>query len=176
MYKFTKRLAYHYSKERLIFFICYRRKPSDFTSRCLRDALKKRGFKVFRDKESLTWGKWQLQLIEAICNSRYFLVIIEHETFLNPSKTFITEIETAINNNCEIIPILVGGFKFSPENNESHPLLDVLAEYQALEIPDSGYIDSKVDELCKKLKQVHPNRVIFTGLLNTARNILMTQY
>lgn len=107
-------------------FISYRREGGFYLARLLQELLSKR--KVFLDLERLKSGKFDEALEKAILQCRNVIVILSPGSLDRcsvPGDYVRKEIELAIKEGKNIIPVMMEGFKlpeFMPEGLEEFPL------------------------------------------------------
>ncbi len=95
-------------------FISYRRQGGSVKAELTKDELAKRGFRessMFLDTRSLFSGNYLETILDAIANSRNFVVIITKDCFKNLPKdsTWVREIEYALELHKNIVPIYFDG-------------------------------------------------------------------
>lgn len=147
-----------------IIFISYRRGDSaGYTGRLADRLTKELGDElVFRDFDDILPGQDFPKAIQAnLYNASILLVVIGKEwlTVLddsgrrrldNPNDFVRLEIETALERNVQMIPVLVKGAHM-PETNELPESISALAYKQAIELTDSRW-EEDVNRLIKSIK------------------------
>ncbi|MCB1187619.1 tetratricopeptide repeat protein [bacterium] len=95
-------------------FICYRRNPGHPYSMLLQSHMEFRQKKVFRDQDSLSSGRFEDSLQEAIRYSRHMLVLLTEGFFERTAQdgndVVRKEIATALHCGTHIIPVMMEGF------------------------------------------------------------------
>ena len=91
-------------------FISYRRQGGAVKAELTKDELEKRGFReslMFFDTRSLSSGNYQKTILDAIANSKNFVVVITRDCFkdLSDDSTWVKEIEYAIELHKNIVPL-----------------------------------------------------------------------
>lgn len=108
---------FSYPEEKSDFFISYSRRDSEFVS-ALYEALSKRGYKVWYDKNDITdGGKFMNEIKQAIKTTKFFVPVFSHniEAEKNYDHVYRYEWEVACNvhvGRTFIIPISEKGFDF----------------------------------------------------------------
>ena len=118
-------------------FISYRRTNS-FHALAVYQYLTSLGYDVFYDVDSLRSGDWLQAIIENIKARAHFLIILTPsalERFDEPGDVMRQEIETAIDTQRNIIPLMMENFDFGPAKAHLTGKLAVLPNYNGLEIP-----------------------------------------
>lgn len=133
-------------------FISYRREGGFETADAIKERLKSAGYSVFFDIEKLRAGKFNEQLFQVIEGCKDFLIILpenEANRLNNEDDWVRQEVECALKNKKNIIPVMLRGFKW-PDN-----LPDSIAElpnYQGIAAGDYNYFDASMDKLKSYLK------------------------
>lgn len=99
-------------------FISYRRDGGDMTATRLYDSIAGRRYRVFLDVKTLGPCEFDQRLIDVIKNCRDFVLVLSPGSLdrcWNEDDWVRREIECAIYNGVNIIPVLLPGFRF-PEN------------------------------------------------------------
>ncbi|RWS16071.1 Sterile alpha and TIR motif-containing protein 1-like protein, partial [Dinothrombium tinctorium] len=100
------------SKKPLDVFISYRRSNGSQLASLLKVHLETRGFTAFLDVERLRAGKFDSNLIKSIKQAKYFILVLTQSALDrcvgdNECKDWVhREIVEALQNKCEIIPII----------------------------------------------------------------------
>ncbi len=103
-------------------FISYRRESSEATAKLLYDKLTELKYHVFYDWETLGAGNFNTALYTEIENCKDFLLILSPNTLdrcWNENDWVRLEIEYALKNNLNIIPIFLKDFLFPEELPDS---------------------------------------------------------
>ncbi len=138
-------------------FISYRRKDIAWALNVYR-YLTNRGYDVFFDYTSISSGAFDQVIISNIKARAHFLVILTPSALdrcSEPGDWLRREIETAILEKRNIIPLFFDDFNFSsPAVSEKLTgQLALLKQYNGLEIP-AGFFDEAMDRLSKKYLNV----------------------
>ncbi len=118
-------------------FISYRR-TNPFHALAIYQHLDTLGYDVFYDVDSLRGGDWLQAIIENIKARAHFLIILTPsaiERFNEPGDVMRQEIETAIDTQRNIIPLIMEDFDFKQAETHLTGKLAVLPRYNGLEIP-----------------------------------------
>src|SRR5688572_28907304 len=92
------------TKQEYDIFISYSRKDREFVQRLAKD-LSNEGFEVFIDIEAIRAGNnWSLQIIEAIDNSKAFIVVLSPDSVT--SDYVRKEVDLAQDSGRQILPVL----------------------------------------------------------------------
>lgn len=130
-------------------FISYRRSTSKFIARAIFEDVRRRGYNVFMDVESIDSGEFEKIILNQIAARAHFLVILTQgavERCADPDDWLRREIEYAIDLERNIVPILVEDFSF--EGTEKHLVgkLSRLQDYNALTL-HHDYFDEAMNRL-----------------------------
>jgi len=132
-------------------FISYRRANSGFAANFVYDKLIDAGYSVFLDVKTLGSGKFDIELRREIECCKDFLLILAQDSFERcraRDDWFRIEIELALKNNKNIIPIMIGEFKFPDEMPNG---LEEIAKFNAV-IMHSNYESESIQKIKKYLK------------------------
>lgn len=113
-------------------FISYRRIGGDVTAHLFYERLKSEGYSVFIDVESLGSGKFGNYLLDKINECSDFIIILDSGTLdrcWDRDDWVRKEIEKAIEEKKNIIPVLAKGFVFPEKLPDS---IAVLTEYNGI--------------------------------------------
>lgn len=127
-------------------FISYRRVGGDFSAKQLRDTLENMGYRVFFDVETLRSGEFNVKLLEIIRECRDLIVVLSPDALdrcQNEDDWVRRELECALENNKNIVPILLSGFTF-PKNLPAS--LERLPNYNGIAASPETY-DSTIRRL-----------------------------
>lgn len=130
-------------------FISYRRKSGVDDARLLQQALKARGYEVFFDYDSLRVGKFDEKIFEAIKEAAVFILMLTEGALdgcANEEDWVRAEIECAIDNRRQIIPVLPSNHKLSFPDNLP-PELSVIPLLQVSELNKASLFDESVDKI-----------------------------
>ncbi|MAU11501.1 MAG: hypothetical protein CL607_16885 [Anaerolineaceae bacterium] len=129
-------------------FISYRR-TNIFHARAIFQNLRANGYDVFMDYESIDSGAFDQIILNQIKARAHFLVLLTPsalERCSEPGDWLRREIETAIEEKRNIVPLYFEGFDFADVQKYLPPHLHVLGTYNALRIP-SDYFDEAMARL-----------------------------
>ncbi len=137
------------------------------------------GYDVFFDYQSIDSGNFERVILDNIRARAHFIIILTPsalERCKNPSDWLRREIETAIDENRNIIPLMAEGFDFaSPLVKEALiGKLAVLSSYNGLLVPD-GYALEAMDRLRERYLNVVLGDVALPALQAEAQKITETQ-
>ena len=137
-------------------FISYRRKGGSAKAELTKDELAKRGFRdsrMFLDTRSLFSGNYLETILDAIANSRNFVVIITKDCFKNLPKdsTWVREIEYALELHKNIVPIYFDGIA-ELKADELPSCIQRLACVNAVQYVHQ-YADASFDRLSSRLSK-----------------------
>ncbi len=144
-------------------FISYRRKDS-YTALAVYQHLTSKQYDVFLDYTSILSGDFE-QIIVSNIKARAHFVLILTPTALDrcnePGDWLRREIETAIDEKRNIIPLFFDDFSFSAPRvvEKLTGKLEALRRYNGLNIP-SGYFNEAMEKLCERYLNVPLNAVI----------------
>lgn len=132
-------------------FISYRRTGGSFSAKHLRDTLESKGYRVFFDVETLRSGEFNVQLLDVIQSCKDFIIILSPDALdrcRNEDDWVRRELECALENGKNIIPIMLNGFEFP---TDLPPSLAALPNYNGVTAAPETY-DSTVRRLCSFFK------------------------
>ena len=117
-------------------FISYRRDTGIDIAARVRDFFTSKGFNVFYDIYSMKLGEFDKQIIQHINSSDYFILILSSNALdrcCSEDDWVRMEIECALNNKIQIIPLILPQFKFPQNLPDSLEKIKVLhgIEYNA---------------------------------------------
>lgn len=131
-------------------FISYRREGGESLAHLLYERLTRDGYDVFLDVESLRSGDFNAALLDKIEECADFLLILPPNALdrcKNPQDWVRQEIEHALKNDKNIIPVLLRNFVFPEFLPDS---LSGLEKYNGL-TANMEYFDAVIERLEKKL-------------------------
>lgn len=131
-------------------FISYRRESGSPNARLLREALEKRGYRVFLDVEDLTQGHFDEALLREIERIPNFLVVLTPgclDRCVHEGDWLRIEIAHALATGRRIVPVTFPGFVF-PEVISLPKELRGLPRHQAVE-HTHRYFDAELETLCR---------------------------
>lgn len=103
------------SAEQRSIFISYRRNASAYVAQAIFQHLRNHGYDVFMDVASINNGTFDTIILNQIAARAHFLIICTPGTFercVTPGDWLRREIEMAMEQKRNIVPILANGFKF----------------------------------------------------------------
>ena len=130
-------------------FISYRRSTGENDARLLQQALKARGYEVFFNYDSLRDGKFDEKIFEAIEEASVFILMLTEGALdgcANEEDWVRAEIERAIDNGKQIIPVLPSNQKLSFPDNLPPKLRDIPL-LQVSELNKSSLFNESVDKI-----------------------------
>ncbi|MGN0812647.1 MAG: toll/interleukin-1 receptor domain-containing protein [Candidatus Coproplasma sp.] len=134
-------------------FISYRRDGGYAMARLLYECFNNAGLSVFLDLEELRSGPFNTKLYEAIDSSENFVLVLPPNSLdrcVMENDWLRLEIEYAIKQKKNIIPVMMVGFSF-PE--ELPPSLQVLPFFNGVQ-SSREYFDAAVKKIISMLKNV----------------------
>lgn len=129
-------------------FISYRR-TNVYHARAIFQNLRANGYDVFMDFENIDAGSFEHIILNQIRARAHFLVLLTPSALdrcKNPNDWLRREIETAIQEKRNIVPIYFESFNFDDIQNYLPEHLHILRNYQALRIP-MDFFDEAMDRL-----------------------------
>lgn len=132
-------------------FISYRRDGGEFLAGRVSDKLTDMGYSVFYDVESMRAGQFNNQIYAAIdCCEDVLLVLPPYalDRCVDENDWVRKEIEYALENNKNIIPLLMKDFSFPQSMPDS--IKDVALREGV--VVDSHYFDAMIERLCTLMK------------------------
>lgn len=133
-------------KENYDIFISYRRTAYD-TANLIAVKLRHAGYKVFFDIDTLTAGKFNEQLLEVIKGCKDFILVLPENALdrcTDPEDWVRREINCAIKNNKNILPVMLDGFSWPKELPEG---MEELSSYQAITAVSHEYFDMAIERM-----------------------------
>lgn len=134
-------------------FISYRRDGGFALARLLYECLQKEGISAFLDLEELRSGAFNTKLYEAIDHASNFVIVLPPNSLdrcVDEKDWVRLELEYAIKNKKNIIPILVNGFTF-PDNLPDP--LRVLPFFNGVQV-SREYFNASVKKLISMLRDI----------------------
>lgn len=135
-------------------FISYRRDGGESTAKMLHDKLENLGYSVFFDVESLRSGNFNTMLYSVIDECKDFLLVLSPgalDRCKNEDDWVRLEIEHALEQKLNIIPIMLRGFSFP---KELPPSIDEIRYKNGIE-SNYQFFDAFIDKLQKFLVSDH---------------------
>jgi tetratricopeptide (TPR) repeat protein len=144
-------------------FISYRR-TNAFMALAVYQRLEQRGYDVFLDYHNINSGDFEQIIITNIRARAHFLVILTPtalERCHEPNDWLRREIEIAIQNQRNIIPLLFEDFDFGHEAIAKHLYgqLALLTKYNALRVP-VDYFEEAIARLCDRFLNISIETVL----------------
>src|SRR5262245_10957602 len=127
-------------------FISYRR-INAMTARAVYQHLTIRGFDCFLDFESIDAGSFERIILNQIVARGHFIVILTPsalERCAEPGDWLRREIEYALDNERNIVPLMFDSFNYSDVQKYLTGKLSVLPRYNSLEVP-SAYFEEAME-------------------------------
>ena len=127
-------------------FISYRRSSYD-TANLIATRLKSAGYSVFFDMGTLRSGKFNEQLFNVIETCNDFVLVLPQgalDRCVNEDDWVRLEVQHAMKNNKNIIPVMLNGFQWPPKMPEG---LEELCNYHALTASSVEYFDLSMERL-----------------------------
>ena len=145
-------------------FISYRRKDK-YAALAVYQYLTNNGYDVFLDYESIPSGDFEQHIISDIKARAHFIVILTPTTLdrcSEPGDWLRREIETALDEKRNVIPLFFDGFSFNSPSVAPRLTgkLRLLKKYNGLEIP-SGYFLEAMEKLQERYLNVALDAVVF---------------
>lgn len=134
-------------------FISYRRDGGFPFARLLYECLNKRNVSTFLDLEELKSGQFNEKLYNAIDGAENFIVVLPPNALdrcVNEDDWVRLEIEYAIQEKKNIIPLMIDNFEF-PKNLP--PSLQVLQFFNGVQV-SREYFDASIEKLISMLRNV----------------------
>jgi len=129
-------------------FISYRRTNS-YHARAIFQDLRGNGYDVFMDYESINSGSFSQIILNQIKARAHFVVILTPsalERCSDPNDWLRREIETAIDEKRNIIPVMMDGFSWRDVGKYLLGKISTLNEYSFLSVP-SQYFEEAMNRL-----------------------------
>src|SRR6516165_9805876 len=130
-------------------FISYRRADDPWALAIFQD-LTQHGYDVFIDYDGIASGNFETAILENIKARAHFLVLLT-PTALEPRNDSVDwmrrEIEAALDNRRNIVPLLLEGSDFGkpPVAGQLTGKLAELKKYNGLEIPKARFFSSEME-------------------------------
>jgi tetratricopeptide (TPR) repeat protein len=144
-------------------FISYRRTNS-FMARAVYQSLTAKGYDVFFDFEGVNSGDFEQIILGNLRARAHFLVILTPsalERCNEPGDWLRREIETAIDEKRNIVPLFFEGFNFSTPSIAQYMVgrMALLKNYNGLNVP-ADYFNEAIDRLINRYLNVPLDGVI----------------
>jgi tetratricopeptide (TPR) repeat protein len=159
-------------------FISYRRTNVPWAL-CIFQSLKHEGYDVFFDYLSINSGDFEKAIIENIRACAHFLVILTPsalERCKDPNDWLRREIETAIDEGRNIVPLMFEGFDFGSQLVEKalNGKLAKLNKYMGLTVT-AEYFDAAMDRLRNRFLNVELSNITLYPLSAEAKKAAEAQ-
>jgi len=153
-------------------FISYRRTNS-FMARAVYQSLTAKGYDVFFDYEGINSGDFEQIILGNLRARAHFLVILTPsalERCKNPGDWLRREIETAINEKRNIVPLFFEGFDFGSPSISRHlkGSMATLKKYNGLNVP-ADYFNEAIGKLVNRFLNVPLEAVLHPLSANTKK-------
>jgi tetratricopeptide (TPR) repeat protein len=153
-------------------FISYRRTNS-FMARAVYQSLTAKGYDVFFDYEGVNSGDFEQIILGNLRARAHFLVVLTPsalERCNEPGDWLRREIEAAIHEKRNIIPLFFEGFNFSSPSIAQYlsGKLATLKNYNGLNVP-SDYFDEAMNRLVNRFLNIPLEAVIHPLSINAKR-------
>src|SRR5215467_1599536 len=144
-------------------FVSYRRADEAWGLAVFQD-LTQHGYDVFIDYDGIASGNFETVILENIKARAHFLVLLTPtalERCSDPEDWMRREIEAALDNQRNIVPLLLAGFDFGTPAaaNQLTGKLATLKQYNGLPIP-KGYFSPAMERLRSKFLNVQVDAVL----------------
>jgi tetratricopeptide (TPR) repeat protein len=133
-------------------FISYRRSINWAHARLVFDELRKRGYDVFMDVENLGSGDFEHIILQEIKARAHFIVMLSIPALKRcsePQDWLRREIEYAMDNGRNIVPIRIDSFDFKHAKKYLTGKLDRLHRYNGPSL-NAEYFDKAIDNLVNR--------------------------
>jgi tetratricopeptide (TPR) repeat protein len=159
-------------------FISYRRTNTPWAL-CIFQNLTHEGYDVFFDYLSINNGDFGETIIENIKSRAHFILILTPsalERCKEPDDWLRKEIETAIDEKRNIVPLMLEGFDFSNKlvSKALNGKLAALKNYSALTVT-AEYFDAAMEKLRNRFLNVDLSHITLSPLSKEAQKIAKTQ-
>jgi tetratricopeptide (TPR) repeat protein len=144
-------------------FISYRRTNS-FMARAVYQSLNAKGFDIFFDYEGINSGDFEQIILGNLRARAHFLIILTPsalEQCSEPEDWLRKEIEAAIEEKRNIVPLFFEGFNFTTPSIARHLTgrIAMLKNYNGLNVP-SDYFNEAMDKLINRFLNISLNAVL----------------
>jgi len=144
-------------------FISYRRTNQAHAIK-IYQLLQESGYDPFLDIKDLGAGAWRVLIQREIQKRAHFMLLLTPsavERFAQPNDVMRFEIETALDNKRNLVPLMFDGFSYSDPRIHDYLTgkLAILSEYNAYPI-NWRRLKKDIQELIDRFMSVHPDDVI----------------
>lgn len=144
------------SKKEKTVFISYRRASSAYAARSIFMDLRRHGYDVFMDIESIDSGEFDRIILDQIASRIHFIVILAPGSLdrtVDPNDWLRREIEHAIKLQRNIVPVIINNFSFKDVDLSSCGDVAKISKYNGLNLYNE-YFDAGMEKLRERfLKQ-----------------------
>lgn len=134
-------------------FISYRREGGDILAGRIADRLKALGYNVFYDVETMTSGRFDSQIIDAISGVNDVLLVLPKNALdrcVNEDDWVRKEIAAALMLGKNIIPVMTHDFVFPAVLPDD---IDEVRNWEGIKLPqDASYFDDAMNHIRRLLK------------------------
>lgn len=144
-------------------FISYRRTNQAHAVK-IYQLLQESGYDPFLDIKDLGAGAWRVLIQREIQKRAHFILLLTPsavQRFAEPNDVMRFEIETALDNKRNLVPLMFDGFSYSDPRIYDYLTgkLSVLSEYNAYPI-NWRRLKKDIQELIDRFMSVHPDDVV----------------
>lgn len=144
-------------------FISYRRTNQAHAIK-IYQLLQESGYDPFLDIKDLGAGAWRVIIQREIQRRAHFVLLLTPsavERFAEPNDVMRFEIETALDNKRNLVPLMFDGFSYSDPRIHDYLTgkLSILSEYNAFPI-NWRRLKKDIQELIDRFMSIHPDDVV----------------
>lgn len=144
-------------------FISYRRTNQAHAIK-IYQLLQESGYDPFLDIKDLGAGAWRVIIQREIQKRAHFVLLLTPsavERFSEPNDVMRFEIETALDNKRNLVPLMFDGFTYSDPRIHDYLTgkLSILSEYNAFPI-NWRRLKKDIQELIDRFMSIHPDDVV----------------
>ncbi len=144
-------------------FISYRRTNQAHAIK-IYQLLREAGYDPFLDIKDLGAGAWRVIIQREIQKRAHFVLLLTPsavERFAEPNDVMRFEIETALDNKRNLVPLMFDGFSYSDPRIRNYLTgkLAILSEYNAFPI-NWRRLKKDIQELIDRFMSIHPDDVV----------------
>jgi hypothetical protein len=148
-------------------FISYRRATARWAALAVFQNLTQHGYDVFIDYDGIASGNFETAILENIRARAHFLVLLTPAALqgsCDPKDWMRREIEAAIDNKRNIVPVMLEGFKFDTPDvaRQLTGKLRGFEKYNGLEIPEAFFKEA-MERLRNKFLNVLVDAVLHSA-------------
>ena len=133
-----------------LIFISYRREGGDVTAKLISEALKNRGYETFFDYDGLKGGPFDRQIRQKITECTDMILVLPKnglDRCVNEGDWVREEIQIALRNGKNIVPVMLNGFDFPRELPEE---INAVRYYNGVRF-HMDYFDAVIDAIINKM-------------------------